>query len=328
MTVDVRGEGLAPLRDCRPARRLLVADVLRGLAATPRRLAPLYFYDELGSALFERICEQPEYYLTRVETRILQRAADELADALGARTLLVEYGSGASAKTRRLLDRLEQPAGYVPVDISRGALLEAARALRDGYPGLEVLPVCADFTRPFELPAPSQQPARTAVFFPGSTIGNFDPVDAVRLLRSMRALAGAHGALVIGVDLVKDAHRLEAAYDDRAGITAQFNLNVLRRLNREFGADFELEGFQHQARWVAALSRIEMRLVSRRRQRAHLGGETIEFAPAEPLVTEHCHKYTVASFEVLARAAGWRPRSVWTDEQGDFSVHLLVAPGH
>ncbi|HKZ73350.1 MAG TPA: L-histidine N(alpha)-methyltransferase [Steroidobacteraceae bacterium] len=316
------------LHDHRPATRLLASDALRGLHAHPKRLAPLYFYDSLGSALFERICEQPEYYLTRTETSILRHFAGDIAQMLGEHVLLVEFGSGASAKTRLLLDRLMQPAAYVPVDISMSALLDAVQALRRDYPWLDVLPVCTDFTRPFVLPRSPREHARAVVFFPGSTIGNFDTVEAVRLMRTMRGVAGEGGALVIGVDLVKDPDRLEAAYDDRAGVTAAFNLNVLRRLNRELGADFDLEGFEHEAAWVAALSRIEMRLVSKRHQRVLLDGEAIEFAAGEHIVTEHSHKYTIESFERLARAAGWAPRKVWTDEAGDFSVVYLVAPAH
>lgn len=316
------------LREPASGARLEAADALRGLRAAPKRLPPIYFYDSLGSALFERICEQPEYYLTRTETRILREAAGEIAGMLGEGVLLVEPGSGASAKTRLLLDRLAQPAAYVPVDISMSALLDAVHALRRDYPWLDVLPVCTDFTRPFELPRSLREHTRVAVFFPGSTIGNFDTLDAVRLLRTMRQITGPGGALVVGVDLVKDSARLEAAYADHAGITAAFNLNVLRRLNRELGADFELEAFEHAAVWVPALSRIEMRLVSRCAQRVHLEGETVEFAEGEYIVTEHCHKYTVDSFERLARAAGWVPRQVWTDRGRDFSVQYLVCPGH
>ena len=310
------------------AGQATLAEALRGLSARPKRLPSSCLYDARGSALFQRICEQPEYYLTRTETAILRRAAGELTRLMGAHVLLVELGSGSSTKTRLLLERLDEPAGYVPVDISGSALFEAARDVRRSYPWLDVMPVCADFTRAFALPSTVHSTQRVAVFFPGSTIGNFDVLEAVRLMRAMRALAGHGGVLVIGVDLVKDVARLEAAYNDEAGVTAEFNLNVLRRLNRELRADFDLEGFEHEAVWTAALSRIEMRLVSRRRQHVAVSGRTIEFAPDERLVTEHCHKYTIDGFRSLARAAGWAPRHVWTDDATDFSVHFLVAPGH
>jgi dimethylhistidine N-methyltransferase len=310
------------------AGQATLAQALRGLSARPKRLPPSCFYDARGSALFERICEQPEYYLTRTETMILRGAAAELARLMGSDVLLVELGSGASVKTRLLLDRLEDPTGYVPVDISSSALFDAARDVRRCYPWLDVTPVCADFTRAFALPASVGATQRIGVFFPGSTIGNFDVLEAVRLMRAMRVVAGHGGALVIGVDLVKDVARLEAAYNDAAGVTAEFNLNVLRRLNRELRADFDLEAFQHEAVWVPALSRIEMRLVSTRRQQVAVSGRTIEFGPGERLITEHCHKYTVDGFRSLARAAGWTPRHVWTDDAGDFSVHFLVSPAH
>jgi L-histidine N-alpha-methyltransferase len=310
------------------AGQATLADALRGLTQRPKRLPASCFYDTRGSALFERICQQPEYYLTRTETAILRRAASEITRLIGAHALLVELGSGASVKTRLLLDRLDEPAGYVPVDISGTALFEAARDVRRCYPWLDVMPVCTDFTRAFELPASMRSTQRVAVFFPGSTIGNFDVLDAVRLMRSMRTVAGHGGVLVIGVDLVKDTARLEAAYNDAAGVTAEFNLNVLRRLNRELRADFDLEGFTHEAAWIPALSRIEMRLVSKHRQQVAVSGRTIGFGPGERIVTEHCHKYTIEGFRSLARAAGWAPRQVWTDDAGDFSVHYLVSPAH
>jgi dimethylhistidine N-methyltransferase len=316
------------LRESSASSLLTLEEARRGLAANPKRLAPIYFYDSLGSALFERICEQPEYYLTRTETSILRDYAGDIAGMLGEGVLLVEPGSGGSAKTRLLLDRLTQPAAYVPVDISMSALLDAVHALRRDYPWLDVLPVCTDFTRPFELPRSPREHARVAVFFPGSTIGNFDTLDAVRLLRTLRQIAGPGGALVAGVDLVKDPARLEAAYDDRAGVTAAFNLNVLRRLNRELGADFDLESFEHAAVWMPSLSCIEMRLVSRREQRVFLDGEALDFRAGEYIVTEHCHKYTLEGFARLARAAGWVPQEAWKDRAGDFSVHYLRAVAH
>jgi L-histidine N-alpha-methyltransferase len=263
--------------------------------------------------------------LTRTETSILRGCAGELAQLLGERALLIELGSGASVKTRLLLDALARPAGYVPVDISQSALRAAASSLARDYPGLDVLPLCADFTQPLRLPRPRRAPARSALFFPGSTIGNFDPPDALQLLRRLCACAGPDGALVIGFDLVKAPARLLAAYDDRAGVTAEFNRNVLRRLNREHAARFELAHFAHRAAWNADARRIEMQLVSLRAQRALFAGYAIDFEIGEPLVTEHCHKYTRESIEQLAHAAGFRVRRTWTDEAGDFAVSYCVA---
>ncbi len=313
------------LRDYRPAEARLVADLLRGLAERPKRLSPMYLYDSRGSQLFERICEQPEYYLTRTETAIIRRHAQDFAHCIGPGALLVEFGSGASLKTRLLLDRLTDLAAYVPVDISRTHLLEAARSISESYPRLEVLPVCADFTQPFGLPRPSSAPSRTVVFFPGSTLGNFDEEPAVELLALMRQLARPGGALLIGIDLVKDPAVLQRAYDDAAGVTAEFNLNVLRRLNREFGANFDPGGFRHAAVWMSEASRIEMHLESARRQSVRLAGEVIEFAAGEPLVTEHCHKYTPAAFTALAARARWKARRSWSDDLERFSVQYLEA---
>lgn len=302
---------------------LLVEQVLAGLRSTPKRLSPAYLYDRRGSQLFEAICELPEYYLTRTETGILARYAAQMADCIGAQALLLEPGSGSSRKTRLLLDALPDLAAYVPVDISRTHLLEAARALQAAYPRLEVLPVCADFTQGFTVPPTRRPPSRVVVFFPGSTLGNFDAAEAVRLLELMRRAAGAGGGLLVGIDLAKDPVVLESAYNDAAGVTAQFNLNLLVRLNRELTADFDPESFRHEAVWLPAESRIEMHLVSARRQTVHLAGESVEFAAGERLVTEHCHKYSAESFASQARSAGWMPRRSWSDPRGYFSVQYL-----
>jgi L-histidine N-alpha-methyltransferase len=305
------------------ADRLLVEEVLAGLRSSPKRLSPAHLYDRRGSQLFEAICDLPEYYLTRTETAILARHAPQIATCIGPQALLLEPGSGSSRKTRLLLDALADLAAYVPVDISRGHLLEAAAALQAAYPHLEVLPVCADFTQGIALPASRRPPARVVVFFPGSTLGNFDSAEAVRLLERMRRTAGAGGGLVVGIDLVKDPAVLELAYNDAAGVTAAFNMNLLVRLNRELAADFVIAGFRHEAVWVPAHSRIEMHLVSLRAQAVHVGGERVQFAAGERLVTEHCHKYTDQSFAAQARAAGWTPRRSWTDPGGYFSVQYL-----
>ena len=319
-------------RNPRPAPRasrpdatdwLLLADVLAGLRATPKRLSPAYLYDRRGSQLFEAICDLPEYYLTRTETGILARHAAEMAACVGEQALLLEPGSGSSRKTRLLLDALPDLGAYVPVDISRTHLLEAARALQTAYPRIEVLPVCADFTQGFALPPPRRPPSRVVVFFPGSTLGNFDGSQAVRLLELMRRTAGAGGGLLVGIDLAKDRAVLERAYNDAAGVTAAFNMNLLVRLNRELAADFDTACFRHEAVWVPAQSRIEMHLVSVRAQSVHIAGESITFAAGERLVTEHCHKYTAESFALQARSAGWTPRHAWSDPRGWFSVQYL-----
>ena len=316
--------------DWRVAAPSLVEDVLRGLQSEPKRLSPTYFYDERGSQLFDEICELPEYYITRTETRILECHAQEIADRIGENALLVELGSGASTKTRLLLDRLPDLAAYVPVDISRTHLMAAAQRIASAYPGLEVLPACADFTQAFPLPRSRRTPSRVVVFFPGSTIGNFDPPAAIDLMKVMRRIAcvgsspgTSAGGLVIGFDLVKDPEILERAYDDSAGVTAAFNLNVLRRLNRDLGADFELQDFSHEAIWVPEGNRIEMRLVSRVAQTVTIAGEGISFAANERIVTEHCHKYTPGLFAAQAGAAGWTARQTWADERNYFHVQYL-----
>jgi L-histidine Nalpha-methyltransferase len=316
--------------DWRVGAPSLVEDVLNGLRQAPKRLSPTYFYDERGSQLFDEICELPEYYITRTETQILERHAAEIAGRIGPNALLVELGSGASTKTRLLLDQLPDLAAYVPVDISRTHLMDAAHRIADAYPGLEVLPACADFTRPFALPKPRRAPSRVVVFFPGSTIGNFDPPAAIGLMQVMRSMATprlgssmANGGMVIGFDLAKDPAILERAYDDAAGVTAEFNLNVLRRLNRDLGANFDLDAFRHQAIWVPEVNRIEMRLISTERQTVAIAGEVISFGTDEPIITEHCHKYTAELFAAQAGAAGWTERQTWTDPNHYFQVQYL-----
>ena len=302
-----------------------VADILAGLREDPKRIAPIYFYDARGSKLFDQICELPEYYPTRTEIQILTDSGDDMAARVGEDALLVELGSGSSMKTRLLLDRLPTLAGYVPVDISRSHLLNAAQGIAAAYPHLEVLPVCADFTQPFTVPRPRRAAKRIVVFFPGSTIGNFDPPDALKLLRVMHATAGSGGGLLVGADLVKDPEVLVRAYDDAAGVTAAFNLNVLRRLNAELGANFDLMRFHHRALWNPQARRIEMHLASACEQRAMLAGQAIDFAAGESIVTEHCHKYTVAGFGAEAAKAGWLAREHWLDPRQYFSVHYLEA---
>jgi dimethylhistidine N-methyltransferase len=300
------------------------ADVLRRLSAPAKELPCKYFYDEAGSELFERITELEEYYLTRTELAIMERHASEMAGLLGERCLLVEYGSGSSTKTRLLLDRLRDPAGYVPTDVSAGHLARSAEAIAGEYPQLEVLPLCADFTHPLELPAPRKHPARRVVYFPGSTIGNFTPDETVALLRQTAALCGPGGGLLLGADLRKDRRVLEAAYNDRLGVTAAFNLNLLVRINRELGADFVVEQFAHHAFYSAAEGRIEMHLISQREQRAHVGGATFVFAAGESIRTEYSYKYRLRDLHDFAEAAGFAVERFWTDEREYFSVHYLT----
>jgi len=311
------------LHDQEPAPSRFLEEALAGLQAQPKRLPCKFLYDERGSALFEQICELPEYYPTRTELGIMESGAAEMARRLGQNCLLVEYGSGSSTKTRLLLDHLDRPAAYVPVDISREHLLQAARALARSY-AIEVLPVCADFTERFELPQSRHRAGSRAVYFPGSTIGNFTHEAAAELLQSVARLCGAGGHLLIGADLVKEPALLERAYDDAAGVTAAFNLNLLSRMNRELGCDFPLARFRHRAVWQPTAARIEMHLVSLDARTVHVGGHPIQFRAGERICTEHSHKYTLEGFAALAAEAGFRVEQVWTDRRGWFSVQALV----
>lgn len=305
----------------------LTNSALAGLRRTPKQLSPVWFYDELGSTLFDSICELPEYYVTRTEMQIMQDHSAEMAQALGPRVALIEYGSGSSLKTRLLLDKLQDLASYVPIDISRDYLLEAAGSLARDYPGLQIIPVVADFTQPFDLPTQIAAAQRRVVYFPGSTLGNFERPQAVRVLGGMRTIIGRRGAVLIGIDLKKDPRVLERAYDDAAGITARFNLNALRHMNRELGADFDLTAFEHRALWVEEQNRIEMHLVSKRDQIVHLGDEEVAIGRNEHLRTECCHKYTLEGFADLAAEADLAVARVWTDTERQFSVQLLEPRG-
>ena len=300
-------------------------ELTHGLQQRPKSVSPKFFYDAAGSALFERICELPEYYPTRTEIGILGTHAPAIARCIGPRAEIVEFGAGSLRKLRLLLDALSEPRRYTPIDISGEHLLEAAAALRDERPQLDVLPVVADFTGALELPPlPSRAAARVG-FFPGSSIGNFAPNDALRLLQRMTAwLAG--GGLLIGVDLVKDPAELHAAYNDATGVTAAFNLNLLARANRELGTDFDLARFAHYAFYNPQARRIEMHLLSRGAQTVHVAGQRFEFADGESLHTENSYKYTVDGFRALAREAGFVPEAVWCDALQRFSVHWLAAP--
>lgn len=297
--------------------------VIEGLTDMPKQLSSMYLYDERGSKLFDAICELDEYYPTRTEIGIMRRHLGQMAAWIGPACLLIEYGSGSSLKTRLLLEHLPRPAGYVPIDISREHLVRAANALDETFPQLEVLPVCADFNQPFDLPEPRRKVSHNVIYFPGSTIGNLTPVDAENFLSRMAVVAGRSGGLLIGVDLKKDLGILLPAYDDRRGVTAEFNLNLLRRINRELDADFDLEHFRHEARYNEQEGRIEMHLESRREQVVTIGGTQIEFALGETIHTENSYKYTLDEFEELSANSGWTVKQVWTDPKQLFSVQYL-----
>jgi L-histidine N-alpha-methyltransferase len=299
-------------------------DVVEGLTARPKRLSPKYFYDEAGSRLFEEITALPEYYPTRCELAILRQHAPAMARLFPAETALIEFGSGSSKKARLMLDAAPSVAAYVPVDISSKWLAEEAERLRRDYPRLAVLPVAADFTQDFQLPRSIASLGR-AGFFPGSTIGNFEAHQARAFLQHAARILGEDAVLIVGIDLVKDEGTLTAAYDDAAGVTARFNLNLLARINRELGADFDLKGFSHQAFYNRERARIEMHLVSRARQRVNVCGRTIELGECETIHTENSYKFTTDSFGALARGAGWAPVAAWTDADGYFSVQALRA---
>lgn len=299
-------------------------DVIAGLSARPKRLPPKYFYDQMGARLFEQITALPEYYPTRTELAILREHAPEMARLLPEETALIEFGSGSTRKARILLDAAPSIAAYVPVDISAQWLAEEAARLRRDYPHLSVLPVAADFTHAFRLPAALAGLPRGG-FFPGSTIGNFEPHQANAFLRHASRILEKDAILIVGVDLVKDIETLTAAYNDAAGVTAAFNLNLLARINRELGADFDLAAFGHQAFFNRERSRIEMHLASRRDQRVKICGRVIEFGECETIHTENSYKYTVESFATATRRAGWTPVEAWTDADGYFLVQALRA---
>ncbi|MDE2369215.1 MAG: L-histidine N(alpha)-methyltransferase [Burkholderiales bacterium] len=297
-------------------------ELVAGLASRPRAIAPKWFYDVAGSRLFDRICELPEYYPTRVELALLERHASHIADLIGPGAEIVEFGAGSARKLRMLLDALASPARYVPIDISGEHLLQAAAALRADHPGLVVRPVVGDYVAGVDLPDPV---GRRVGFYPGSSIGNFDPAQAQALLRRIAAITRGAG-LLIGVDRVKDPALLHAAYNDAAGVTAAFNLNLWARANIEAGADFDLGAWHHAAFYNAPLRRIEMHLVSRRAQVVTVAGQRFEFAEGESVHTENSYKYADEAFAELARAAGFVPRAAWTDPARLFTLHWLASP--
>jgi dimethylhistidine N-methyltransferase len=303
---------------------IFARDVIAGLTARPKLLSPKYFYDATGAQLFEDITLLPEYYPTRSEIAILRQHAPDMARRMPAGAALIEFGSGASTKARTLLAAAPSIAAYVPVDISPEMLAQEADKVRHQFPQLKVLPVEADFTAPFELPAAIGGMPRIG-FFPGSTIGNFEPHEASAFLRNARRILGRGAMLIIGVDLVKDPAVLNSAYNDLAGVTAKFNLNLLTRINRELHANFDLSAFCHQAFYNSERHRIEMHLASKKRQKVRVAGRMIEFRAGETIHTESSYKYTLESFGALARGSGWNPVTVWTDDNRYFSVQALVA---
>jgi len=301
-----------------------VAEIIDGLQKPEKMISPKYFYDERGSQLFDDITRLPEYYPTETELGIMRANVEEIAQLIGKQASLIEFGSGSSHKTPVLLRHLHDLAVYVPVDISEDHLLESAQQLRNGFPGLEILPVVADFTRPFQLPEPTIMPLRNIVYFPGSTIGNFTHDDALGLLRVMHQEAGANGAMLIGVDLQKDSAIIERAYNDSAGVTAEFNLNMLRHLNRDYGSNFDLSTFSHDARYNVEKGRIEIRLVNHEDQVVSIGDTDIEILQGEAILTEYSHKYTLEGFAGMAAEAGFVVERVWTDPSEMFSVQYCV----
>lgn len=327
--MNAPAQGRVRLHDLEPELEDFQQAVLAGLSATPKTLPCKFFYDQRGSQLFDAICQLPEYYPTRTEIAILERCAPEIAERTGGPCLLLEYGSGSSVKIRTLLDRLDI-AAYVPIDISKEHMLEAADTLLESYPALHILAVCADYSQPLDLAAVADA-ADAALprvgFFPGSSIGNFGRAPALAFLRNAARHLGAGGALVVGADLKKDRAVLEAAYNDADGVTAAFNLNLLSRINAELGGDFDLGGFRHRALWNADAGRIEMHLESARTQTVQLGGRSFRFSAGESIHTENSYKYSLDEFRALAREAGFTPETVWTDDNEWFSVHFLRLPG-
>jgi L-histidine Nalpha-methyltransferase len=309
--------------DLAPGEESFRDGVLAGLARTPKELPCKLFYDARGSELFEQICETPEYYLTRTEIAILETHADEIADHIGPHCRLIELGSGASRKVRILLGALDRPAAYVPLDISRERLREAADALAADFPELKVVAVCADYTRPFALPPLPGPEGKRVGFFPGSTIGNFEPEAVVRFLANYADLLGPSGEMLIGVDLKKDPAILNRAYNDAAGLNAAFNLNLLVRINRELGGDVDLDRFAHHALYNEERGRVELYIKSLADQVVGAAGRRFRFAGGELIHTENSYKYAIPEFRALAGRAGFRAVETWTDPDQLFSVHYL-----
>ena len=302
-------------------------DVLEGLHSTPKQIPAKYFYDAAGSQLFERITELAEYYPTRCEMRTLRRHATDIAKMIPAGAALVEFGSGSSKKARIILRAAPKLAAYVPVDICGEMIEQEAAELRPNFPQIKVLPVTADICKPFALPEEAKAAPLRVGFFPGSTIGNFEPHEASAFLRNAANILGRGAALIIGVDLIKPVEVLNAAYNDDEGITAQFNLNLLTRINRELGGTFRLDTFEHHAFYNRERHRVEMHLASLKRQKVRVAGETIDFRVGETIHTENSYKYSVESLAALARGVGWLPAGAWTDSRKYFSIQAFTLAG-
>ncbi len=314
------GLGHAALLDLEPKEPEFFSELVNGLSRRPRTLPCKFFYDQQGAELFQAICELPEYYVTRTELKILQDSGADIASHLGEAVELIGLGTGAGTKTRILLTQLKDPAVYVPVDISSGQLLRSTTLFRQLFPDLEILPVCADYLQPFQLPIPTHQAKRKVVYFPGSTIGNFDPPEAIAFLQRIASVCRPEGGLLIGVDLKKDPVTLEKAYNDAQGVTAAFNMNLLARANRELGANFDLHLWKHRAIYAPAAGRIEMNLVSLSDQLVTVRDQQFFFENEEPIITEYSYKHSPEEFETMARSAGFALRKVWTDQQKLFGV--------
>jgi len=310
-----------------PGREHFLKDVLAGLSARPRRLPCKYFYDARGSELFEAICECPEYYVTRADLALHEAHLREISEMIGPEAHVIEFGSGAGIKTRKLLAGLESPRAYTPIEISASALAASARDLENAFSDIEIRPLKADYTLDIDADRLNLDPPsrRRVVYFPGSTIGNFNHAEALAFLERMKRIARPGGAILIGVDLMKPEQQLVAAYDDAAGITAAFNLNLLARIQRELGAAVELDAFAHEARFNPEECRIEMHLIAQRPTTIRLDGQAFTFATGESIHTENSHKYSVKDFRALAARAGLKSSQVWKDPDGLFSMHWLEA---
>ena len=319
-----RQPGRLAVLDVEPAKSDFLSEAIAGLSSTPPTLPCKFFYDERGALLFQKICELPEYYITRTELDILKRNSAEIASHLGARIALIGLGTGPGTKTRILLEKLQEPVAYIPVDISKDQLQTSATLFHKRFSQLEILPVCADYLQPFDLPSSLQTANRNIIYFPGSTIGNFEPRDANLFLRRLADLCGKGGGLLIGVDLQKDRDVLEQAYNDREGITAQFNLNLLVHANRELGADFDLGNWRHRAIYNSSAGRIEMHLISEIDQTVHIADHEFCFSSGEKIITEFSYKYTPEGFAALANTAGFEFARMWTDDARLFGVFYFT----
>ena len=302
-----------------------LTDVIDGLNQKPKTLKPKYFYDNRGAELFTEICKTPEYYPTRTEIEILKLNAKDIASEIGDNVVLIEYGSGALEKIQILLNVLENPAGVIPVDISKDQLIEATAELQTMYPDLKIIPIPADFTKPISIPKLSPAPANRVAFFPGSTIGNFEPDLAISFLQGVTDTIGPGGLLLIGFDLKKQTETLVAAYDDKAGITETFNKNILHRINTELGGNFDIQSFKHIARNNEKEGRIEMHLESQTNQSVSIKNTVFQFMEKETIHTENCYKFTETDFKALASKAGLSPVKAWNDNRRYFAVMLLRA---